>query len=84
MIKLRRLNDSHVVVNSDLIEFIEVTPDTVLTLTTGQKIIVAESVDEVIEKVVEYRRRIFPYIRVVQPTKQEVKEEFRFEAAESQ
>ncbi|MFB3901903.1 MAG: flagellar FlbD family protein [Acidobacteriota bacterium] len=65
MIKLRRLNETQVVVNSDLIEFIETTPDTVLTLTTGQKIIVAEAADDVIDKVVEFRRRIFPYFRIV-------------------
>jgi flagellar protein FlbD len=67
MVKLRRLNESQIVINSDLIEFIESTPDTVLTLTTGQKIIVADTMDQVIEKVVEFRKRIFPFVRIVQP-----------------
>ncbi len=55
MIKVSRLNDSTFVVNCDLIEFIEETPDTVISLTTGKKIIVRESIDEVIEKIVKYR-----------------------------
>ncbi len=57
MIKLSRINGKNFVVNSDLIEFIESTPDTVITLTTGKKIIVRESIDEVIEKIVKYRRK---------------------------
>jgi flagellar protein FlbD len=67
MIKLRRLNESQIVINTDLIEFIESTPDTVLTLTTGQKLIVADTIDEVIEKVIEFRKRIFPFVRIIQP-----------------
>jgi len=47
-----------VVVNADFIEFIEPTPDTVITLTTGKKMMVHETVDEVIERIVEYRQRI--------------------------
>jgi flagellar protein FlbD len=56
MIELRRLKDQAVVVNADLIEFIESTPDTVITLTTGRKIVVLETVDEVVKKVIKYRR----------------------------
>ncbi len=55
MIKVSRINGKDFVVNCDLIEFIESTPDTVITLTTGKKIIVRESIDEVIEKIVKYR-----------------------------
>jgi flagellar protein FlbD len=58
MIRLTRINDSSLVLNSDLIEHIETTPDTVITLTTGQKIRVREDVDEVVKKVIEYRRQI--------------------------
>ena len=58
MIKLTRLNDSKVVINADLIEFIEALPDTIVTLTTGQKIMVKESVEEVVDKVVEYKKSI--------------------------
>jgi flagellar protein FlbD len=58
MIHLTRLNQVPVVVNADLIEHIETTPDTVIALTTGQKILVRESADEIIERVVGFRRRI--------------------------
>jgi flagellar protein FlbD len=46
------------VLNSDLIEHIDVTPDTVITLTNGQILRVLESVDEVVERSVEFRRRV--------------------------
>lgn len=58
MIRLTRLNHVPLVLNSDLIEHIEVTPDTVIRLTTGQIIRVLEPVDDVIGKVVEFRRSI--------------------------
>lgn len=58
MIRLTRLNGEEVVVNADLIEFVETTPDTLVTLFTGKKIPVQESSDDVIEKVVSYRRSI--------------------------
>jgi flagellar protein FlbD len=58
MIRLTRINDSSLVLNSDLIEHIETTPDTVITLTTGQKILVLEDVDEVIRRVIDYKRQI--------------------------
>lgn len=61
MIKVKRLNDKEFVVNSDLILYIEETPDTVITLTTGQKVVVMESVDDVIEKIVEYKSKIKTY-----------------------
>jgi flagellar protein FlbD len=57
MIELTRLNKSPLVVNSDLIKFIENKPDTVLTLTTGEKVVVSESCQTVIEKVIEFRRK---------------------------
>lgn len=57
MIELTRLNNRPLVVNSDLIKFIENTPDTVLTLTTGEKVVVSESCEAVIDKVVEFRRK---------------------------
>ncbi len=58
MIKVTRLNKTSFVVNTDLIEFIEETPNTVITLTTGKKIIVAESIDELVEKIVEYKKKL--------------------------
>ena len=58
MIRLTRLNRALMVLNSDLIEHIDVTPDTVITLTSGQILRVRESADEVIERIVEFRRRV--------------------------
>lgn len=58
MIHLTRLNHIPTVINSDLIEYIEATPDTVVALTSGQKVLVLEPVDEVIARVVEFRRSI--------------------------
>src|SRR5262249_9176699 len=58
MVRLTRRNHLPVVVNSDLIEHIEETPDTVIILTTGQVLRVRETVDEVVDRIVEFRRRI--------------------------
>ena len=58
MIHLTRLNSQDFAVNSDLIKFIENAPDTMLTLTNGEKIVVRESADEVVRKVVEFRRAV--------------------------
>ena len=58
MIRLRRLNSKPLVVNADLIEHIDATPDTVLVLRSGEKLVVLESADEVIAKVIEFRREI--------------------------
>lgn len=59
MITVTRLNHSSLVVNPDLIVFIEETPDTMITLSNGEKIVVQETVGEVIQKVLNYRRSIF-------------------------
>jgi flagellar protein FlbD len=58
MIRLTRINHQPMVLNSDLIEHIEVTPDTVISLITGQKLVVLESADEVIHRVIAFRRAI--------------------------
>ncbi len=58
MIRLTRLNSAPIVVNSDLIEHVDITPDTVIAMTTGQVFRVQESVEEVIARVVKFRRRI--------------------------
>ncbi|HWP85663.1 MAG TPA: flagellar FlbD family protein [Terriglobia bacterium] len=58
MIRLTRLNNSPLVVNSDLIKFIEQAPDTVLTLVTGEKVVVLENADQVVERIIEFRSRI--------------------------
>ena len=58
MIKLTRLNQEPFVLNSDLIEYVEMTPDTVITLTNGQKLVVRESAEDLIARVVAFRRAI--------------------------
>jgi flagellar protein FlbD len=57
MIELTKLQNSKIVVNAELIEFVESTPDTLITTTTGKKLMVRESVDEVIKMVIAYKRR---------------------------
>jgi flagellar protein FlbD len=61
MIRLTRLNQAQMVLNSDLIEHIDVTPDTVIMLTNGQIVRVRETADEVVERIVEFRRRILEH-----------------------
>jgi flagellar protein FlbD len=56
MIHLTRLNNKPLVVNADLIKFIEQSPDTVISLTTGEKLVVRESVEEVLLRVADFRR----------------------------
>jgi flagellar protein FlbD len=58
MIRLTRINHVPLVLNADLIEHIETTPDTVISMTNGQKFVVLESTDDVIRKVIEFRREI--------------------------
>jgi flagellar protein FlbD len=58
MIALIRLNGKPVMVNADLIESIEPTPDTVITLTSGNKLIVRDTPDEIQAKIVDYQRRV--------------------------
>lgn len=60
MIVLTRFNQTQVVINADLIEAVESTPDTVVTLVTARKFLVRESVEEVVRRVVDYRRTVGP------------------------
>ena len=59
MIVVTKLNDKELYINSDYIECIEATPDTTITMTTGRKIIVKESIDDIIDKIVDYKRKIY-------------------------
>lgn len=59
MIKVTKLNDEQFVLNAELIKTVEETPDTVITITTGNKYIVKESADDVIKAVVDYKKSIF-------------------------
>lgn len=59
MIKLTKINNDEFVVNCDLIETIEETPDTIITLTSGKKLVVKEPSRVVIQMVVDFKRKIF-------------------------
>lgn len=58
MIKVTRLNGMDLYINAELVEFIEATPDTVLTLSTGKKFVLKDSVDDVVSRVIEYRKTV--------------------------
>ena len=61
MIELTRLNGEQMVVNSDLIRYAEASPDMVITLITGDKIVVSESTAELIERVIAFRARLLQH-----------------------
>jgi flagellar protein FlbD len=58
MIQLTRLNNQPLAVNSDLIKFVEQAPDTVITLVTGEKIVVRENPAEILDRIVQFRRSV--------------------------
>jgi flagellar protein FlbD len=59
MIRLTRINHVPLVLNADLIEHMEMTPDTVVSLINGQKFVVLESTEDIIGSVIEFRRQIY-------------------------
>ena len=59
MITITRLNGKEIVINAELIETVEETPDTTITMTTGRKYIAKETSEEIIKKIVEYKQKIF-------------------------
>jgi len=67
MIKLEKLNGSMVVVNAELIESLEAAPDTVINLATGNRYLVRNSVDDVIAKVVEYKKQVYAERKCINP-----------------
>ncbi len=58
MIQLTKINNAPIVLNSDLIEYIEETPDTVITLTNNDRVVVQERMTEIVDRIVHYRRQI--------------------------
>ncbi|HZS51014.1 MAG TPA: flagellar FlbD family protein [Bryobacterales bacterium] len=58
MIRLTRLNHQPIVVNAELIEYLETTPDTVISLVNGQKMAVLETLDQVMAEIINYQREI--------------------------
>ncbi|MFA7572416.1 MAG: flagellar FlbD family protein [Lutispora sp.] len=59
MIKVTRLNGKEYYINFDLIETIEETPDTVLTLRDGKKYVVTETTAEILNRIIDFKRKIF-------------------------
>jgi len=66
MIQLTRLNHVPFYLNPDLIEHMETTPDTVLTLTTGQKFLVLEPAEQVVDRIIGFRRKVYTALPVTQ------------------
>lgn len=64
MIACKKINGQNIYINAELIEFIESTPDTIITTTTGKKIIVLDTVDEVIQRIIDYKKKIFEGARI--------------------
>jgi flagellar protein FlbD len=58
VIPLRRLNNQPIIVNCDLIESVESTPDSVVTLVSGNKLIVRDSLDEIRDRVIDFKHAI--------------------------
>lgn len=58
MIEVTRLNNKKITINCDLIEFMEETPDTVITFTTGTKIVVKEKIEEIKKMIINYKRSV--------------------------
>tara|TARA_A100001037_G_C14666453_1_gene421139 strand:- start:357 stop:554 length:198 start_codon:yes stop_codon:yes gene_type:complete len=56
MIKLTRINESELVINAEMIVFVEAIPDTMITLSSGKKIMVSEPVDVVVQRITDYKR----------------------------
>ena len=68
MIELTRLNGANMVLNSDLIKTAEASPDTMLTLINGEKLIVRETLDQVVERVIGYRAHLLAIVAQQSPT----------------
>jgi flagellar protein FlbD len=58
LIVVQRFDGKKIVINGDLIEMIETTPDTIITMTTGKKITVKDTVEDIIGKVKTYKKEI--------------------------
>jgi len=61
VIAVTKLNGEQFIVNAELVELVESTPDTIVSLTTGKKYMVKETLDEIIERIIQYRRQISPF-----------------------
>ena len=67
MITLTRLNGNGFTINAELIETVEASPDTVIGLVTGNRFVVKEKVEEVVRKIIEYKKAVYSERKVVNP-----------------
>ncbi|WP_350344957.1 flagellar FlbD family protein [Proteinivorax tanatarense] len=63
MIEVTKLNKKVTYINNNLIEFIESTPDTIITFVTGRKIVVKESPEEIVDKIVVYQNKVHDLVK---------------------
>ena len=68
MIVVKKVNQQEIIVNCELIETIEFTPDAVMSLTTGEKLVVDETREDLLRKIIEYKRAIHQRSEVVEWT----------------
>lgn len=59
MIRVHRLNNQEFLINCELIEFVEETPNTVVSMVSGRKLVVSETTEEIQKLIIEYKRKIF-------------------------
>ncbi len=59
MIRVHRLNNQEFLVNCELIEFVEETPNTVISMASGRKLVVSETTQDIRDLIIEYKRKIF-------------------------
>ncbi len=59
MISVHRINNEEFMINCDLIEFVEETPDTIISMASGRKLVVSEKSDEIKRLIIEYKRKIY-------------------------
>jgi flagellar protein FlbD len=61
VIAVTRLNGQQFIVNAELVELVESTPDTIISLTTGKKFMVKETVENIVDQIIQYRRQVSPF-----------------------
>ncbi|OGS05484.1 MAG: flagellar protein FlbD [Elusimicrobia bacterium RIFCSPLOWO2_12_FULL_59_9] len=67
MIQVQKINGQIITLNAELIESVEAAPDTVISLVTGNRFVVKDTVEGVVQKVVDYRKRVNAERRVINP-----------------
>ena len=67
MIALRRINGREFILNADLIESVESTPDTMITLTSGRKFMVLNKVEDIVRKSIKYKQLYHQSLQVIPP-----------------